>query len=61
MKIVKNTLLIIVSLIVLLLVIALFVNKEYSVEREVTINKPKEVVFNYVKHIKNQDNTINGL
>jgi hypothetical protein len=26
------------------------------VEREVTINKPKQEVFDYVKHIKNQDN-----
>ena len=25
-------------------------------EREITINKPKQEVFDYVKHIKNQDN-----
>ncbi|MDB5198825.1 MAG: polyketide cyclase [Chitinophagaceae bacterium] len=55
MKIVKKILLGIVILIVLLLVVALFVSKEYSVEREVTINKPKQEVFDYVKVLKNQD------
>ena len=55
MKIIKKILLVIVILIALLLVVALFVNKEYSVEREVTINKPKEEVFTYVKNLKNQD------
>ena len=37
------------------LIIALFVKKEYAIEREVTINKPKAAVFNYVKYLKNQD------
>ena len=55
MKIVKRILLVIVSIIVLLLIVALFINKEYSIEREVTINKPKEEVFNYLKNLKNQD------
>lgn len=35
---------------------ALFVKKEYTIEREITINKPKTEVFNYVKYLKNQDN-----
>ena len=43
------------SIIALLLIVALFVKKEYGVTREVTINKPKQEVFNYVKHVKNQD------
>ena len=55
MKIVKKILLVIAVLIAILLVVALFVSKEYSVEREVTINKPKEGVFNYMKNLKNQD------
>ncbi|WP_286261954.1 SRPBCC family protein [Thalassotalea atypica] len=38
------------------LVTALFVHKEYAVEREVIIDKPKNEVFNYVKYLKNQDN-----
>lgn len=56
MKILKKILLVIVSVVVLLLIIALFVKKEYAVEREITINKPQQDVFNYVKYLKNQDN-----
>ena len=37
------------------LVMALFISKNYSVTREITINKPKQEVFNYVKLLKNQD------
>ncbi|TAF78070.1 MAG: polyketide cyclase [Bacteroidetes bacterium] len=37
-------------------VIALFVKKEYSVEREIVIQKPKAEVFEYLKYLKNQDN-----
>ncbi|MDZ4758554.1 MAG: SRPBCC family protein [Bacteroidota bacterium] len=56
MKILKITLLVIVGIISLLLITALFVKKEYAIEREVTIDKPKQEVFDYVKLIKNQDN-----
>ena len=56
MKIVKKILLVIVSIIALVLIIALFVKKEYAVEREITINKPQQEVFNYIKYLKNQDN-----
>ncbi|MEO6305303.1 MAG: SRPBCC family protein [Bacteroidia bacterium] len=45
----------IVGLIVLLLIIALFIKKETVIEREVIINKSKPEVFEYIKHIKNQD------
>ena len=38
------------------LIIALFVKKSYSVEREIIINTPKQDVFNYIKFLKNQDN-----
>ena len=33
---------------------ALFVKKDYAVEREITINKPKQEVFDYIKMLKNQ-------
>ncbi len=56
MKIVKSIFLVVISIIVLLLIVALFVKKEYAVEREITINKPSQEVFNYVKYLKNQDN-----
>jgi hypothetical protein len=56
MKILKNLLLVIVGLVAIALLTALFVKKEYAVEREITINKSKEQVFSYVKLLKNQDN-----
>lgn len=55
MKIIKKILLVIAGIIVLALVAALFVSKEYSVRREITINKPSQEVFDYVKFIKNQE------
>jgi hypothetical protein len=56
MKILKNLLFVIVGIIALLLIIAVFVRKEYAVEKEVVINKPKTEVFDYIKYLKNQDN-----
>ncbi|SDY06992.1 SRPBCC family protein [Flavobacterium degerlachei] len=56
MKIIKAILFSILGIIALALILALFMPKEYSVEREVIINQPKDSVFNYVKHLKNQDN-----
>ncbi len=37
------------------LIAALFVKKDMDAVREVTINKPKQEVFNYVKYLKNQE------
>jgi hypothetical protein len=55
-----NTLIIILlgltGIFVLLLIIALFTKKEYGFEREITIDKPCKVVFDYVKLLKNQAN-----
>jgi hypothetical protein len=34
---------------------ALFIKKEYKIEREISINKSRQEVFDYVKLIKNQD------
>lgn len=56
MKAIKIILLIVVIAIALVLIIAVFVKKEYSVEREITINKPKQEIFDYIKFIKNQNN-----
>ena len=44
----------IAGFIVLLLVIGLLIKKDYSLVSEITINKPKEEVFNYVVQLKNQ-------
>ena len=56
MKILKYILGIIVVIIVIFLLVAAIAPTEYAVEREVTINKPVVEVFDYVKHLKNQDN-----
>ncbi len=56
MRILKIIAFAILGIVSLLLVIALFVKKEYAVEREITINKPKTVVFDYIKYLRNQDN-----
>jgi len=56
MKILKTVLIAVGILIVVPLIVALFVKTDYEVEREITIDKPKEEVFYYVKFLKNQDN-----
>jgi hypothetical protein len=55
MKILKGILLTLVALVALVLIVALFVEKDYAIEREIVINKPKQEVFNYIKFVKNQD------
>lgn len=56
MKILKKILLFIGIFIGLVMVATIFVKREYSVEREIVINKPKQQVFDYVKLLKNQNN-----
>lgn len=55
MKILKGLLLTVVGIVVLALIVALFVKKDYAVERKVTINRSESEVFDFIKHIKNQD------
>ena len=55
-KFLKIAGLVLFSLIAIILLTALFVRKEYSVEREITISQPKQLVFDYVKYLKNQNN-----
>jgi len=55
MKILKKIGIIIGIIVAIPLLIALFINKNYAVEREILINKPKEEVFNYIKLLKNQN------
>ncbi|SFE96477.1 Polyketide cyclase / dehydrase and lipid transport [Chitinophaga sp. CF118] len=55
MSIIITILGIIIALIVLLLIVALFIKKKYTIEREIVINKPKQEVFNYIRMLKNQD------
>jgi hypothetical protein len=55
MKIVKRIGLGLAGIIVILLVAALVINKEYSVEKEVIVNKSKEEAFGFIRYAKNQD------
>ncbi len=55
MKIFKLILLVVAVLIIIPLVLALFIKKDYSVLREITINRNNEAVFNYIKYLKNQN------
>jgi hypothetical protein len=48
-------LIIIVSIIALLLIAAAIMKKEMSLSSEVIINRSQADVFNYIKHIKNQE------
>ena len=56
MKTTKKILIAVVIIIAIPLIVASFVKKDYAVEREITISKPKQMVFDYIKFIKNQDN-----
>ena len=55
MKILKTILLVLGIIIALPLILALFLKNDYAIEREINIVKPKDSVFNYIKHLKNQN------
>ena len=56
MKIVKRVFIGLAIVIAIPLVVAFFVKQKYDVERQITIDKPNQEVFDYIKHLKNQDN-----
>ena len=49
-------LIVILAILAIPMLIAAFKSSEFKVERNVSINKPKPDVFNYIKYLKNQDN-----
>ncbi|MFC4817547.1 SRPBCC family protein [Flavobacterium sp. GCM10023249] len=55
MKILKKIVFALLALIGIFLIAGLFMNKNYAMEREITIDVPKDSVFNYIKYLKNQD------
>lgn len=55
MKALKTILYSLAGVVVLLLVVALFTRKEYGLTREIIISKPKQVVFDYVRFLRNQN------
>lgn len=54
MNILITILLILAGLIVVILVIAALSKTEYSIQREIIINKPVQQVFDFIKYLKNQ-------
>jgi hypothetical protein len=55
MNIITTILAILGSIVILFLVIALLIKKEFSLERNIVINKSRQDVFNYAKLLKNQE------
>lgn len=53
---IKKIAIVIAILIALPFLVALFITQTYDVERSVTINQPKSLVFDYIKYLKNQNN-----
>jgi hypothetical protein len=49
-------LIVVAAFITILLILALLVKKNYVLVKEITLNKPKQDVFNYIKLLKNQGN-----
>jgi len=56
MKTVKKVLIVLGIIIAIPLIAALFVKSDYAVAESVIIDKPKAEVFDYIKHLKSQDN-----
>lgn len=55
MTILKYVLFAVIVIIAVLLIAALFISSAFQVESEITINQPKQVVFDYIRHLKNQN------
>ena len=55
MNIIIAILIVLAGIIALLLIVALFIKKEHYVRREITINAPRQKVFDYLKILRNQD------
>ncbi|RYD99238.1 MAG: polyketide cyclase [Sphingobacteriales bacterium] len=56
MKILKWAGILLLGIIALALIVAAFVPKTFTYERNIVISKPRAVVFDYIKYIKHQDN-----
>lgn len=56
MNILKKILIGLGILLCIPLILGLFMSSDYTLEREIVINKPKQEVFDYIKYLKNQNN-----
>lgn len=54
-KWIKRIFVLILTLIGIVLVIGLFAPKKFKVERSIEISMPKDSVYEYLRHLKNQD------
>ncbi|UYQ95918.1 SRPBCC family protein [Chitinophaga horti] len=55
MKILKWILIVVAVIVIIPLLAAAFMKKDYTIVQEVVINKPKQQVFDYVKYVDNQN------
>ena len=55
MGIIKKILVVLILILAIVLIAAYVMPKNYAIEREITINKPVDTVFNYVRSLKNQN------
>lgn len=55
MKIFRWILIFIISFVVGFFIIGLFLKKDYEVKTNIVINQPKDIVFDYIKYLKNQE------
>lgn len=55
MNILFIILIVVLAIVTIVLVAALFVKRQYVVKRDIVIKKPLAEVFDFVKHLKNQD------
>ena len=56
MNILLIVLSIFVGIVLLVLLIAMISRKEYDIRREIIIDAPQQKVYDYLRHLKNQDN-----
>lgn len=54
MRFLLKLLFLLISIVAIVLIVGLFVDGDFSVSRKVTINQPKDVVFDYLSLIGNQ-------
>ncbi|CAM4246440.1 Polyketide cyclase / dehydrase and lipid transport [Pedobacter westerhofensis] len=55
MNIIVKILIVLLVIIAIPLILALFIKKEYHVERQITINRPRKAVFDYIRFLNNQE------
>ncbi|KFF02715.1 SRPBCC family protein [Flavobacterium reichenbachii] len=55
MGVIKKILVILILIMSIVLIAAYFMPRNYAVEREITINKPADSIFNYVRYLQNQN------